>query len=221
MCGSGGEAGPTRQCSGIVPGILIGEGNREHRPDHVFGGQRVLECLARCRELVPLADRVCESELQRIHAELLGQKVHLGLGGKVDLVRSESTHGTGRRVVGSDRPPVDGDGITSIRSDGEVTSVGDDGLGRHVIGARIQEDSGFDPGEPSVRIGLVPEMELGGVALHVSGEALGSVDRHLHRATRPQRQHCQVGLNRQVLSRPECSTEAHRMDSDVDGVEPE
>ena len=51
---------------------------------------------------------VAQAQLDRVHALLGGQPVHLGLVGEAGLDGAEPAHGLARRVVGGDDGAVDG-----------------------------------------------------------------------------------------------------------------
>jgi hypothetical protein len=130
---------------------------------------------------VPRAERVHLAQADRVHAERLGDPLHVDFGGELRLRRAESPErAVGRRVRHHD-PAVDADVVATVGPRRmNDPSREDDGGERHVR-APVQEDVDVDRGQTAVarHAGAMPDPR--GVTLRRRDHVLDAVVHELDR----------------------------------------
>src|SRR5262249_59410414 len=108
-----------------------GRGGRRRRPERrpraletLREPHRRLQLLTR-RQALALPEEVPLAEGQPVHAEGVGEAVHLALVGEGGLGGAEAAEGRGRRVVGQDRHAVPPDGRDAGKDGGVDRPVGE------------------------------------------------------------------------------------------------
>src|ERR671910_318870 len=143
---------------------------------------------------------VAQPQLDRIDAEARGEAVHLRLVTEAHLHGAESTHGTARRVVGADDGGVDQRVGHPVGAAGEASGVAHDRRRRRGVGPAVEQHLGLDLDQVAGPGGVVPEVQAGGVAVHVAEERLVAQVAHLHGVPGVQRQQAGVDLHAHVLA---------------------
>ena len=152
--------------------------------------------------------RVADPQLDRVHAQCLGQPVHLRLVAEACLHRPEPAHRPAGRVVGVHHLPVELHVVALVRPDGEAGGVAHDRRRAGGVGAAVEEDRGADEDQRPVPGRAVLEVHPRRVAVDVAVERLLAGVDHLHRPVRPQRQQAGVDLHRDVLAGAERAADA-------------
>ena len=182
-------------------------------------GNEPFDYLTGGRERLTRLQRVQLADLHRIHAELLGEEIHLALGAEVGLHDAEAPHGAVGRVVRLGGVGLDEDVVADIRTDREIDRVAHHGRRRVLVGATVEHHPGIDADQLAVGIRFVAEPHPRRVAMDVSHEGLAAIQAHLHRPADRQRHQAEVDLQRDVLAGAEGSTHSDRMAAHLLGLE--
>ncbi len=148
------------------------------------------------------------TELDRVHAQLRRELVHLGLVREAGLDGAEAAHRAAGRVVRVEGDRLDVDVVDDVRAHREGGRVADDGRGRGSVGAAVEHDPALHVRDLAVLGGAVLVPELRRVAVHVAEEGLEPVVDHLDRLVRAQREQAGVDLHRDVLAAAEGTADA-------------
>lgn len=162
-------------------------------------GGRACHRLAR-REYVARRQRVAQAQFGRVHAELLGQLVHLRLVGGAHLHGALAAYVTGGRVVGAYGPALDEGVRNDVRAAGEGDRCGQGLGGRVGVRARVQQDLRLDLDQPALGVRVVAVPQQGGVPVRVAEEGLLARGRQFHRAAGLERQQAERELEALVLA---------------------
>ena len=175
--GRGGETTSAGQAGRVV----VRQWNRHDRTEHLRRWKWFGDLLARRREVVPGLQCVLKAKIERIHAQSGCETIHLCLVGKADLVGTKPSHRPRRRIVRAHRIGFDERVGASVRTNGEVHSVCQHGVGGIGVCAAVQNQLRIYAHQIAVLIGLVPIPHMRAVSLDVTGEALEPAVHHLHR----------------------------------------
>src|SRR5215210_28656 len=160
------------------------------------------------RERIPWLDRVLYAELDRVHAELPRQLVHLGLVGEAHLHGAEPAHRAAGWVVGVDHVGIHQRVRHLVWAAGEAGRVGADGGRAGSVGSSVEDDARLHVDELPVAVGAVLVAHPGRVPVHVPEKGLLAVVHHLDRALGVESEEAGVGLHGEVFPAPEGATHA-------------
>ena len=110
----GGEAGTSREQPGIVAAVLRRQRHPAHPFEYLDDRRRGVEQLPGGSQRVPAPQRVLDPQFDPVHAEDVGQLVHLRLVTEAGLHGAEPAHRPARRVVGLHRHAIDGHRVTAV-----------------------------------------------------------------------------------------------------------
>ena len=120
----------------------------------------------------PVAQQVAPAQLDRVHAQALGQLVHLGLGHERALRSAEAAEGAAGHGVGEHGEAVDGQVGDLVRARHAQVEVPEHLVGRVVVGAGVEVARGLRHHDPTVRRGPPPGVDPAAVALVVADHRL-------------------------------------------------
>ena len=209
------QARTTGEQSGIVILQRIRQGNRFNGVDYTNRRKRPVDDLPGGGHGVARSEGIEPSKIERIHVEGLCKAVHLHLRSEACLDRAESSHRATRRVVRPCDRRFDEHVVTAVRANSEERSVGKDrptGVG---VPATIQYEARGDLDEVPFFVSFVAVPHARWVALHMTDERLGAVVHHLDGTARGERQHGDMDVYRDVLTRSERATDPCRMAADL------
>ena len=158
-------------------------------------GRVALEDLAG-QEPVALPQPVPLPELERVHAEPLGELVHLRLDGERDLRRPRTAHAAGRRVVREHDPAVELDVRPAVGTGRRGERLDHEPGAERGVRAGVGEHVDLEGGEVAVARGAASAPDPVRVPLRGGLEGLGPAVDDLDRPARPIR-----GQRRQALAR--------------------
>ena len=182
-----------RQRLGLAQATL----DRRHVAQHLPGDQPIAG-----------ADRVADTDLDRVEPARLGQQVELRLVGEAGLHDTEPAHRPARQVVGADRPPLDDRVRAAVRPLGVRDRVEQHRRRGRRVGAAVEHEAGLDLDDLAVGRGVVAHPDRRRMAVDVTEEALRPRVVHAHRSPEPQRQQAGVDLERDVLAGAERPADA-------------
>ena len=131
-------------------------------------------CIAR-------AERVAQSELEPVQAQLVGQHVHQRLMRDRTLRHAEAAEGTGGRAVGVDAAAGAAGGAHGIGAGGVDRHAARHGRAPGGVGAGIEVAVKKHGSEPAVGVGTGAGRDPGRMALGRGRHALGPGPGHAHR----------------------------------------
>src|SRR6266576_947525 len=141
-----------RKAQGVARQLLrLGYWQGSGAADHLRGRERAGDPLAG-RERVAGCERVPETELDGVDAELGGQLVHLRLVREAALHGAETAHCAARRIVRVDAGALDERVLDRIRAAGKGRRVRGHGCGARGIGAPVEQDPRADVDELAVAV---------------------------------------------------------------------
>lgn len=195
---------------GALAGLPLALGRQRHLLDAAkqFGDRRRGVDRLPGRHDGPLLHGVELPELDPVHAQLVGELVHLRLVGEARLDRAEAAHGAAGRVVAVERDGLDVDVVDHVRAHAQRGRVADHGRGRGGVGAAVEHDPALHVRDLAVLGGAVLVGELRRVAVHMAEEGLEPVVDDLDRLARAQREEARVDLHRDVLATAEGTADA-------------
>ena len=195
-----------------MSGPPAGIGADRHASDDFThrGGPRQL--LADDEAVARLVD-VEEAQLDRIHAEGLGELVHLGLVGKADLNGSEAPHCAARGVVRAHGGRLDEGVRDVVRAVGKAGGVERHGRRGRQVSAPVEDDSRLDTHEMASRVGRVPVPHAGRMPMHMAVERLLARVDDLDGAPGGESEQAQLHLHAQVLAGSEGAADAGEVDT--------
>ncbi len=155
------------------------------------------------------------AELDRVHAQLRRELVHLGLVGEAGLDGAEAAHRATGRVVRVERDRLDVHVLQDVGTHREGGGVAHDRRGGRRVRAAVQDDLALHVRELAVLGGAVLVVELRRVAVHVAEERLEPVVDDLDRLVRGQGQEAGVDLHRDVLAATEGTADARERHTDL------
>ena len=165
--GEGGEGrGRLRRRQGLGPVGGVGAAVDDHR--EADAGRH----LGARRAEGPVAQQVAPAQLDRVHAQALGQLVHLGLGHERALRCAEAAEGAAGHGVGEHGEAVDGQVGDLVRARHAQVEVPEHLVGRVVVGAGVEVARGLRHHDPTVRRGPPPGVDPAAVALVVADHRL-------------------------------------------------
>ena len=173
---------------------VVGRLLAERGPGGVHATRRPDRALDResGRDLVAGLEEVAPAQLHAIHAERLGDLVHLLLVGDAGLRRAEAPEGAGVHVVGRHR-----DGVEAQVVDAVGPRAGDRRIEQHV-GAEIDIGTGVG-GHVDLERGDLAVLGHAGLVVQHEGVALAvAEERILARITEPDRAPRRLGQEREV-----------------------
>ena len=143
---------------------------------------------------------VAPADLERGHAERVGDPVELGLGGELGLWRPEAAERAVGRRVRARRPGADPHVRAAVRAAGVDGAARQDDRGERAVRAAVHDDLDVLGDEPAVAGHAGPVADDRRVALRRRGDVLVAVVDHPHRAPGLARQERGVeGDHRRVL----------------------
>ena len=198
----------------------LGHWQRGRLADDVGGGQRPRDALPG-RQHVARGDRIAQAQLDRIHAELGREPVHLRLGAEARLHRAEAAHRAAGRVVRVHDRALDQRIGNGVRAGREGAGVGDDRCGAGGIRPAVQDDPAVHARESPIARGAVFEAHARGMAMDVADERLGAPVDDAHGPARVQGQQGTVDLHREIFAPAECAPDAGQVDAHLLGRQAE
>ncbi len=217
-----GAADASGQVHHGVAGRRVG-GRQRHggaAADDLGHGRGPIEQLAE-HERVAVAQRVVQAQLDRVHAQRLGEAVHLRLVGVGGLRVAEAAKRAGAGVVRAHRPPVDAPVGHPVGPLHERGGVEHDDLGGRRVRAAVEHDARFQRHDRAVALGVGAQPDARRVALAMHQERVVARQLHLDRALGGQRQQAGVDLDGHVLAPAEGAADARLDEHDALGRQPE
>ncbi len=177
-------------------------------------GRVALEDLAGEEPVAP-SQPVPLPELEGIHAELLGQQVHLRLDGERDLRRPRTAHASGRRVVREGHPAVELDVRPAVRTRRRGERLDHEPRAERGVRTGVGEHVDLEGGEVAIARGTASTPDPVGVPLRRGGEGLGPAVDDPDRPARPIRGQGSQALARDLRLPAERATDDRGDDPDA------
>ena len=205
-CIAAGTVRRHRQRNGLSDATL----HRSDRVDHLAGDQAVAG-----------HHRVPQANLHRVETARFGEAIHLRLVREARLHHTETTHRATRRVVRTDRPPLDRRVQTAIRPLRVRDRIEQHRVARGCVGAAVEHHARLDSAQRAVPVGVVTHPDRRRMTMHVSEEGLLAGVLHTHRTARVERKQRGVHLQAEVFATAECAAHARHREANPLGGQAE